>query len=424
MGRIGDFYRGVKRGPENNPIYEFFLIGFGIFKWLALFVVCGFLILGFTVILNANSQGVTQLYAAQAETAITNSKILSPIYASLQDTLKVVKDPSLAVKDYGWKTEVIDNKENQELGLKFGTVNALPSRTTVDNEIILNVPVTISSLKEDSTLKFNCSSKDVSQEKIVINPSEEIKISKNQRYGFTLTCAFLKNAFPPLTTEEVKGKIVKLDAIYDFTTKSYLDIYTMPADTLRDLTTQGINPLENEENSLLDKQTRQTIAESTNGPMRTILSLQWQQPLTEKSLFSPSDQTYTLGLKIQKSNVWQGKLNKINSVKIFLPNNFELIDENFKDSTSSGNVLGGGNDYRVYELKQEKIDELNGQCKYYSSEPEKCNELFERGFIVALPKFKINSLDVGLTRDSIGAEIDYDFQAETQKTITLVKEFA
>ena len=32
MGRIGDFYRGVKRGPENNPIYEFFLIGFGIFN--------------------------------------------------------------------------------------------------------------------------------------------------------------------------------------------------------------------------------------------------------------------------------------------------------------------------------------------------------------------------------------------------------
>ena len=174
---------------------------------------------------------------------------------------------------------------------------------------------------------------------------------------------------------------------------------------------------------MLNKQTRQTIAESTNGPMRTILSLQWQQPLTEKSLFSQSDQIYTLGLKIQKASSWQGKLSKINSIHIFLPNNFELIDDSFQEISNEDNLVSE-NSYKTYALKQGKIDELNGQCKYYQSDPEKCNQLFENGFIVAFPKFKVNSLDAGLTKDSIGAEIDYDFEAETQKTITLVKEFA
>ena len=231
MGKVGDFYRGIREGPRRNPVLEVFLFIGGILKWVAAGVVLLFLVLGCTAIINANSKGVTQLYASQAETAIANSKILNPIYSSLQDTFKIVKDPSLAVRDYGWKTEVINNKENQELGLRFGAVNALPSRTTVDNEIILNVPVTISSLKDDSKLTFNCSSKDVSPEKIVISPSEEIRISKNQRYGFTLTCTFLQNAFQQLTTEEVKGRAIKLNAIYDFTTKSYLDVYTMPANS-------------------------------------------------------------------------------------------------------------------------------------------------------------------------------------------------
>ena len=300
----------------------------------------------------------------------------------------------------------------------------MKQRYLANEEITLSTAVEISSLKQDSYIRFSCNvTKDFPPDKtITVNPSEPVKIFKNERKIFDVVCRVPGNAFTIPTDREVLEKKVKLNANYDFKTNSYLDIYTMQKSYLNDLINRGINPFEKEINPSLNKITGQTTPITTYGPMKLILRLDHTQPLTEEGPFT-NDRTYNLGLRVQKTSVeWIGRLNEINNVYIYLPKNFELIDESFVEESITNEEEQV---FRKYKLNQEYINNINNQCKIYNLIGQKCDDLYDRGFIITLTKFRVNGLDnPALTRDYIRAEIEYIFQAEALTSVTLIKSLA
>ena len=365
--------------------------------------------------------------ATRLENSIENTKILQPIYSTYKEALKIREDPTRIERAYGWKTNVDNNKENQELGLRFvRNLRTLKERYLTGEEIVATTTVEVSSLKEDSTVAFFCNiTQDFPSDKVIIvQPNEPQKLLKDQTKRFEVACRIPGDTFIIPGDKEVLAKKLRLSAAYDFETDSYLDVYTMQQSNVDILINRGINPFEDEINPNLNKAAGQTTPTTTYGPMKVILRLEFSQPLTEKGPFT-SDNTYSLGLKIEKSgSSWFGRLRKINNVYINLPGNFELADENFIEAFDFKETsFEDTSTFKRYKLRQDKINELNNQCSIYRMSPEECEDLFDKGFIIARTRFRVNSPEQLLVKDYIGAEVDYEYQSEIQTTFTLIKSF-
>lgn len=419
------------RSKTPNPFWAFKLLGallVFIIGLVVFFAVIGIIIWSIGFFTNASETGLYQVYFTQADVFFSKIPITNIIYNGFKTLVEVREDPSRIIRSYGWKTDVDENTQNLQLGLRFITPFKTLKQTYLTNEeVTATTTIEISSLEKESNILLSCNvTKDMPPDKeSIVQPSEPIKINKNEIKRFPAVCKIPENTFIiPGDGTQVLAKKLRLGAAYDFKTNSYLDIYTMQKSYLDSLITQGIDPFENEINPSLDKSTGQTTPITTYGPMKVILSLQYNQPLTEQGPFT-GDNTYLFGLKIEKTSAsWQGRLKKINDIYINLPNNFELVDENFQEDYSNQNANLDGR-FRRYKLNQGKINELNNQCiTYYNSNTvQDCIDLFERGFVIAFTKFRINSLDQSLVRDSIGAEVDYIFEAETLASITYVKSY-
>jgi len=421
----GRAYERFMEGPKRNPFQVVFGFFGALIRWLIFIAAILLLIMIFTAGFNATSKGLTQTYATRLEVAITNNELLAPVYTGIKDVLKFTKDPTLIERQYGWRTSVDDNKDNLKLGLRFIRQFAPEQpRYETRDEILLSAGVEISSLKDNSYVKFSCNADEIPKEKISINYNQPVLIQKNEIKVLDVVCRIPASTLKIPEGRELSSQKVKLSAVYDFETTSTLGVYTMQQAYFDNLMNKGINPLENINDPNLDKNARQTIPEATYGPMQAVLGLSYSQPLTERN--SAEDDTYNLRLKIQKSSSsWLGRLSKINQVYIYLPTNFELVDENFKEVQDlSVEELAEISGSKKYRLDDEKINGLNNQCNlYYKSDPQGCKDLFERGFIITTTKFRANSLEPSLVYDFIGAEIDYDFETETFASFTLVSQF-
>ena len=369
-------YDRYMEGPRKSSPELIFGPFKALLKWLiwliGILFFLGILLFFITAGGNAQQTGVLNVLYAKIDVALNQIPLINLVYTGAKDLLKFREDPSLLIRDYGWKVNVDNNKDNQNLGLRFVTsFTSSKSNYLVNEEIIVASTVEISSLKEDSIVEFSCSSKDLSEdEQIIAQPTEPQKILKNQLKRFPVACKVPPNTFEIPEGKQVYPAVIKIQANYDFKTNSYLDVYTMQKSYLDQLINQGKNAFENINNPSLDKQTGQTKPTTTKGPMYVILRLQYSQPLTEQGPFSEDD-TYSLGLKIEKSSSeWEGKLKKINQVYINLPNGFELVDENF-DEVNVDDEEQEINSFRRYRLKQEFIDNLNKQCETYNLDSEK-----------------------------------------------------
>ena len=414
---------------EGSPFGWFFRLLYVLGKYLIFFLVILLLIFVFTGFINANETGLTQTLGTKLETTIVNTKLLTPSYTIIKDALRIQKDPSLLIRDYGWRTDIEKNQDNQELGLVFIRKFSPLKETYLQNEeIVLTTSAEIKSLKKDSSVRFSCEAKGLEQGVITVNPNEPVVVRENERVRIPVTCRIPGGSFGFLSDDlQVSAKKVKLNAVYGFETDSYLDVYTMQKSYLDDLINKDIDPFENEINQRLNKATGEITPTTTYGPMKLILRLDYTQPLNEQGPFS-NENAYSLGLKLEKTNsLWFGRINKINNVFINLPSNFELVDNNFESFSDFGETsYQDSGMFNRYKMTQEKINELNNQCDNYGGRDTiECADLFERGFILALTNFRINNINsLALTKDYIGAEIDYDFQAETQTSVTLIKAIA
>lgn len=405
--------KDVSAVKENVKVFTGLRFFGNLIKYIIIFAVIIFIIVILFVGLTGSFQsGYSQYLYEKGYNAL--SKV--PFFSSLVETFKVIQDPSTTVRTYGWQADVDKNSQNKELGLTFQKFTSL-KQTYLPGETLSFVgSVKINSLKDNSQVKFTCNAITT---KIpgIIRPSEPFILPKDSTQVFSVRCEIPSDEIK-LAGKKIRAETVVLEATYDFKTDAYVEAYTMSKKLLTEKQDNQEDIFENEDNSRLNKETGEVRSQYTAGPMRVLINSEYSQPFTEAGPFT-NDPYYSLGILIQKaSSFYQGRLNKINKVYLYMPKNFELSDkeERFELVENEDEV------FDKYSLKQKEIDSLNSACKNYNFLDLECQNYWERGFIIALTSFRINYLNKeDLDKNYIRGEVEYEFKAQTSQVVVIAE---
>lgn len=417
-------------GPDQSrsPWQSFFTIITAPFRWILYFFTSTIGILLMLLILvaffygtlRAQETGVTQVILTNLGDKISKVPILAPVI----DSLKTIQDPSRTIRTYSWQADIDKNSQNEELGLKFQKITSLKKTYLYSEPISVVSTVKVNSLKDNSKVTFSCDAT-TSKIKGEIQPNEPVFIPKDLTQVFSIRCDIPENSIK-LDGKTVRAENIILKADYDFKTEAYVESYTMSKKILTEKQTNQEKIFENENNPRLNKDTGEVRSQYTSGPMRVLINSDYTQPFTEAGPFL-NNPYYDLGIIIEKGNsAYQGKLNKINNVYLYLPKNFELMPEQtiFEQGDFVGDEKFSEEIFNKYKLSEKKIQEINGACKDSSLIDIQCQNYWERGFIIALTNFKINSLSKeDLDKNYIGAEVDYEFQSQISQVINVAESF-
>ena len=415
------------------PIKILVRISLVLLSIIALLAVLGIIIyfIGFAV--NAEESGLGQVYFIKADILFSNIPLTNILYTFARDAIRVQQNPEVIITESGWRTEIDRNSENKDIGLKF-TEKFSPEKSIygLNEKVVLNTFVQVLSFKENPYVSFSCTiTNGYPEGKIfqITKPDQQlIQLPRGEKKEFPVSCEISGDLPFTISSESLEAKKVRLDATFSTITKSYIPVYTMEKAYLNALKE---DPFLNIKDSLLDRTARKTISKSENGPMAIGIKFDQKQPLTEDIEFS-SDDTYALSIRIQKKSLADvvGRLKKINRVVFYLQKSFQLIDEKgiFSEAEIEAKDFPDNEEdqssfFNKYILKQEEIDRLNNQCSVYEGgyRSENCDYLFERGFILAEAKFKVNLDKITLNQKTVQTSVDYDYQSEITSSFTLVK---
>src|SRR3989344_501251 len=439
--QLGNHYdRFLERAKPPRPrlLYAFkpLLI---LFAWVSFIIIIltGFGLFFFFInaTINAEETGVIQTIYTKVDVALSKIPIVDVLYNAGKEIIKIQEDPSRPFRRSGWQTEIDDSEDNMNLGLSFIERFSPNQGTYLLNEKVKLISTAQLHAIEDTKVTFGCNitngypnDKEIKITKPEIQP---VTILKDTTKTLDLSCEI--SGEPPFVLsgdEQIKEKKVRLDATYGFTVKSYIPVYTMQKAYLDSIENKRLNPFEYPkkiDDPLLDKSTRKARSKTSNGPMVISILVGAAQPLTEDVDYS-SDDTYNLAVKIKKSSSeWFGRLNKLNNVYIYLPNNFQLVDDKgiFEgESLDNDDFENEEPNFKKYKLQQDEIDRLNNQCKilFGGYNNQECISLFEEGFVLIDSKFKIINLQTNLLEPNfIRVKTSYDFQAYTTTSFTIVK---
>ena len=424
MASLGRVYEGYMQGPKRSAWQMFWGFFWATFKWIALGGSLVLIVLLLFGGLRAQQTGVLQTEFTKVGDSL--SKV--PFVSAIVDMFRVIKDPSRFGRAYAFKGEVDDNENNRELGLTFSNTKLSQERYLQKQKISISATVKAQSFKEDSLIRFFC--KDTTSNiDGMVRPTEPVLLEKNIPRVFTVGCDINTENIKLEGQEQTRAERILLSAVYNFKTASYIPIYTISDEKLNTLQRQTINPFVKEgiNDPLLDENTGVATSRYNYGPMKVLVNSQISQPFTEKGAI-PGDPYYDLTIVIEGSNlgpIYQGRLSKLDNVYLYLPNNLELAGD---ELTNNFDIVEQSSDedtiFVKYKLKQEKINDLNDQCKNYGYNTAECDSLWQRGFGIVTAKFKISSLDKqDLDQKFIRAEVDYDFEAQTSTVVTILKSF-
>ena len=164
--------------------------------------------------------------------------------------------------------------------------------------------------------------------------------------------------------------------------------------------------------SNLNKGERTTSSARTKGPVNLILRSIYTQPLTEEGL-------YTLSIKIDDDTQWTGNIEEIESFEILIPEEIDLITENFKPSNVEDN-------FQVYRATDSLLDQLKETCKPKNIAEEITEKIgleedcWRSGSIITNVDFSINNPPEELSQTFIRSRLNYKFNDEKQDTITFI----
>ena len=409
-GEISERFRRYSERPL-DPLRDFFRVIVRIIGFLlaigAILLLVLLLYSGFT----AQQSGVTQVYF----TKITDALNKVPLMAPLIDTLKTIQNPSRTITKFDWQADVDKNSENKELGLTFQKFSSIKKLYLPDELVSLIATVKVTSLKDNSQVRFSCT--DTTSNILgIVEPSEPQVLPKDYTQIFSVRCEIPENSIK-LEGKRVRAERIVLNADYDFKTDAYVEAYTMSKQLLTEKQNNLENIFENENNPRLNKETGEVHSQYTAGPMKVLVNSEFTQPFTEVGPFS-NNPYYSLAILIQKASTsYQGKLSKINNVYLYLPNNFELKEDNQFELVESEDEV-----FNKYQLKQEKIDKLNSICRDASLLDVQCQDYWDRGFTITLTNFKVSSLNKPeLDKNYIRTDVDYEFQAQTSQVVTIAE---
>jgi len=159
-----------------------------------------------------------------------------------------------------------------------------------------------------------------------------------------------------ITKERTTSQKITLNAVYkDFVTRSRLKVYTLEEDILQGMINNNVNPFVNFKVSdpLLSSDRSIRPEQLIDSPGILSLSLIDSQPLT-------TDRKYLLGINLFNDKIrWNGRLTKLKSLKIFLPQGFNPTEGSCKEFFISDSLL-----VLKPEFMQEEINELKFFCDF------------------------------------------------------------
>ena len=334
------------------------------------------------------------------------------------------KGQAEVLESYSWKSTIDENSNKQDLGVKitsFRANNDIIDITTSERLASFKETGAIvegyASSTEQTNIEFSCLTENGIG--VFANQFNILQVSKNRKEFFTRRCIYPKNSFQIDTNKVTDSQKIKIRASYDFTTESYIPVYFIKKDIFDALREEGSRgPVRFkynifEENNIqdehLNKQDGTVSSVYTKGPVKLELRSQYTQPLMEED-------SYILGIRLYDDLSWTGNVEKINELDILMPQEIDIISENFEYVTEEDN-------FKVYKAKDSLIQELNDVCKPVKQSILKeliDEDCWRRGNIVTSIEFSINDAPDELSKTFIRAKVNYKFSDEKQDTITFL----
>ena len=433
-----DIYGKVVQGPRTNPFSFVFGFIFGLIKWVFFIGLTGILLILIYAFLTGGTQsGFFQYGKEYVSDTIQKVPILSTFVSQFNEIFKTAQDPSRIVRRGNFEATVDENSENEELGLKFENLKSLKQSYLKDDEEINLIATTkITTLDDKMKIIFTCKDKtsDINGKIDLgggLQDQEEIEIQENSNQVFPVQCVLpLKENFDNgniafSSEQKIKVERIVLSADYNFKTQAYVEAYTMNSRLLKEKQYNEENPFKDEINSRLNKDTGEIKSKYSKGPIKVLINSEYSQPFTEQGPFL-RDSYYNLRILAEQLTLSQGTLNKINNVYLYIPENFEILEDDKNDFEYDEGISNDYNEpiFKKYKLKNEMLRNINEYCDERRLSETECESYWKTGISLGKTKFKIVNLNQDeLDKYFIRAEADYDFKLETSKTISIIKSF-
>ncbi len=237
-------------------------------------------------------------------------------------------DQTIQLAAYGdLYTGKVEQQTKKELGVFLGGVQALQNSyavgrpvgvfTTLRAETIekpINISLRCSCCSGDSTDAIVCSA--VDKGSCVISPKSEFTVTSHEQRQ--IDCKF-----PAGTLAKAGVQTITMTAQFTFPTLAYVRTYFMDSDRIQSLRAQGIDPLYNYGIRETDPQ-----AVYTSGPVNIGMGVsESPQPLA----IDVTDAQKDLTLSMTIANTWNGRIVRVTSLDLIVPEGFEITDVNSFD---------------------------------------------------------------------------------------------
>src|SRR3989344_6014171 len=338
------------------------------------------------------------------------------------DILQVALNPEKARSVYGFQSEIEENADKKELGVKVTNLEQVGGRAFSGNDVIIRGVITAQSLTSELTSSVRCEMDGYKGDvKVEISGTggDSMKVYKDVPQTFTATCIFPNGVtVDDLSKIKITG-IAKMYVAYDFTTKAMHNTYFLSKKSADSLISKGVDPfVYYKVSDPLLKSDRTVRSVTTQGPINLGIGTFDSQPFSENI-------PYYLGVTLTNNDDWFGNLKELKDVLLYMPPNIDVAGEgNIQgecDVYPTGDLDEDG--FKVYSLNSDKLEQANKDCsKKALSEQligeEQCLNLFKNN-INYMCKFVIaEGLDEdNIFKDIMSAESGYVY--ETSKSVAV-----
>ncbi len=340
---------------------------------------------------------VTKTSVESMHTLITKAKTGR---TSFDDEIK--KRIAMASGDYAYAQ--IDKDAKKDLGVYLEELKTTEERILDTNDATFFSTIRAQTLDKPITIRTQCIQGAEKKPAKIIGPckepaEKECVIHVETQETADLDCVVPKENMKP------GSNTLTLEAAFDFTTRSYLPVYMMDQNKLRELRRKNLDPLEGYD-------IKTPIATTTKGPVRVGIAL-GSQPVGV-SLTPTTGPTIAVTI----DNAWDGEIKSIQKLLLFVPKGVEIT------SITGGRAEGTPSKRSCNELPEE--EQNRGLCDdkvttVYEIKPGTLGQETFGTFVTirAHTNIKEGSLLLGTTPVSlryVRATVDYAYLLKKSKT--------
>lgn len=280
---------------------------------------------------------------ARASRTVSTSVVKSAAWIKDNNPITLIAnwiDKRIAIASGSFYEGTVEENKDLPLGVYLKDLKPADPQFWEDEEIIVWATLEAMTIEKPVNITVSCTADGVFADNIT--PSRKFNISSYEQQ--LLECKFNKETV--LNKVKNGAKNVRFNANYNFETMSYLKTYFMDTERMRSMRRQNLNPLD--EFGITDKY---PIAIFTNGPLKIGMETLRELPIGVPSDLVSQREVVTIGVTLE--NRWKGRITKINSLEIQLP---DSLDINHCDHPFTAAKKAEEAGYNKYELDFTKLD--------------------------------------------------------------------